>query len=62
MPWHEFVDARLWPAAHQAGEQVGEVGLQLDAVQLAGLDQGGDGVIKTAFVKQFYPLEAYFSD
>ena len=32
MPWHEFVDARLWPAVHQAGQQVGEVGLRLDAV------------------------------
>ena len=40
MPLHEFVDARLWPAVHQAGQQVGEVGLRLDAVQFAGLDHG----------------------
>ena len=43
VPWHEFIDAGQRPAVHEAGQQAGEVVLRLDAVQLAGLDQEGDG-------------------
>ena len=39
MPRHELVDAALRPAVDEAGQQVGEVDLRIDAVQLARLDQ-----------------------
>ena len=38
-PWHEFVDAAVGPAVDEAGQQVGEVTLRIDAVELAGLHE-----------------------
>ena len=43
MPRHELVDPAIGPAVDQAGQQVGELDLRIDAVQLAGLDQGRHG-------------------
>jgi hypothetical protein len=41
-PWHEFVDARCGPEIDELVEDVGDVGLRLDVVELARLDQRGD--------------------
>ena len=41
-PWHEFVDARGGPEIDEPVEDVGDVGLRLDVVELARLDQRGD--------------------
>ena len=41
-PGHELVEARGWPEIDELGEHVGEIGLRIDAVQFAGLDEGGD--------------------
>jgi len=40
-PRHQFIDAFLRPAIHEAGQQVGKVGERIDAVQLTDLDQRG---------------------
>jgi hypothetical protein len=37
VPRHQFVDAFLRPAIHQACQQVSEIGLWIDAIQLTGL-------------------------
>lgn len=42
-PGHEFVDACPRPAVDAVGQQSGEVGLQVNAVHFAGIDQQGDG-------------------
>jgi len=41
-PRHEFVQTRGWPEIDQLGEDVGQIGLRLDAAELAGLDQRSD--------------------
>jgi hypothetical protein len=41
VPWHQFIDAILWPSIHQAGQQIGEIRLRIDAIELTGLDQRG---------------------
>ena len=41
-PGHEVVDAALGMAGDEALEDVGEVGVGIDAVQFAGFDQRGD--------------------
>jgi hypothetical protein len=41
-PWHEFVDARCGPEIDELVEDVGVVGLRLDVVELARLDQRRD--------------------
>jgi hypothetical protein len=41
-PWHEFVDARCGPEIDELVEDVGDVGLRLDVVELARLDQRRD--------------------
>jgi len=41
-PRHEFVETRGGPKVDELAEHVGEVGLRIDAVQFAGLDQRGD--------------------
>jgi transposase-like protein len=41
-PRHEFVQTRGRPEIDQLGENVGQVGLRLDAAELAGLDQRSD--------------------
>ena len=41
-PGHEFVETRGRPEVDELGEHVGEVGLRIDAVQLAGLDERRD--------------------
>jgi hypothetical protein len=38
-PGHKFVDAGLGPSVDEVGQQIGEVGLWVDVVQLAGFDQ-----------------------
>ena len=38
-PGHELVEARFGPEIDQLGENVSEVGLRIDAVQFAGLDE-----------------------
>ena len=42
-PWHEFVNAALGPTVDEAGEQVGEIGVRVDAMELARLDQRCEG-------------------
>ena len=39
VPRQQFVDAARWPAGDDLLKQVGDVGVRLDAVELAGLDQ-----------------------
>ena len=41
-PWHELVEARGRPEVDELGEHVGEVGLRIDAAELASLDQRSD--------------------
>ena len=41
-PGHEFVQARSRPEIDQLGEHVGQIGLRIDAVEFAGLDERGD--------------------
>ena len=38
-PRHQFIDAVLRPAIHQACDEIGEIDLRIDAIQLTGLDQ-----------------------
>jgi len=39
VPGHQLIDTLLRPAVDEACQQVGEVGLWIDAIELAGLDQ-----------------------
>ena len=41
-PRHELVDTRGWPEIDQLGEDIGQIGLRVDAVELAGLDERGN--------------------
>ena len=41
-PRHELVETRSWPEIDQPGEDVGQIGLRVDATELAGLDERGD--------------------
>ena len=41
-PGRQFGQAALQMAVHQAGGNVGEVGMRLDGLEFAALDQGGD--------------------
>src|ERR1700733_2861272 len=51
VPRHQFVDAFLRPAIHQACQQVSEIGLWIDAIQLTGLDERCQaGPVFAAFV------------
>jgi hypothetical protein len=36
-PRHQFVDAVVRPAVHQACDEIGEIDLRIDAIQLTGL-------------------------
>jgi hypothetical protein len=38
-PWQEIVDTPIRVAVDNPGDDIGEIGERLDAVQLAGLDQ-----------------------
>ena len=50
-PWRELAEAALEMAVDQAGEHVGQVGVRVDTVRLAALDQRGhDGPVLGAFV------------
>jgi hypothetical protein len=50
-PGHELVDARGRPEVDEPGEDVSEVGLRIDAVHFAGLDQRSDaGPVLGAFI------------
>ena len=50
-PWHELVDARGGPQVYEPRQHVGQIGLRIDAVELAGLDQRRDArPILRAFV------------
>ncbi len=50
-PGEEIVDNAVEMAVDDLGEQVGEVGVRVDAAQFAGLDQLGDeGPISSALV------------
>jgi hypothetical protein len=42
VPGEKFIDAGLRMAVDDPGEDVGEVGLGIDAVELASLDERGD--------------------
>ena len=42
-PGHQVVDARCRPAVDELGQRVGEPGVRVHAVELAGLDQRCDG-------------------
>jgi hypothetical protein len=37
VPWHQFIDAILWPSVNQAGQQIGEIRLGIDAIEFTGL-------------------------
>ncbi len=51
-PGQEFVEAAVRVAIDDSGDDVSEVGLRLDADQLAGLDEGGeDGPVLGAGVR-----------
>ena len=51
IPWHELVDTALGPSVDEAGEEVGEIGVRVDAVELARLDQRCErGPIRAALV------------
>lgn len=39
VPWHQLVNALLRPAVDEACEQVRKIGLRIDAIEFAGLDQ-----------------------
>ena len=41
-PGHQIVETRGGPEIDQFGEHVGEIGLRIDAVQFAGLDERRD--------------------
>src|SRR3712207_8248719 len=41
--FRSLVDAAVRPAVDEAGEQIGEVALRVDAVELAGFHQRGHG-------------------
>src|SRR5665213_2050046 len=41
-PWQEIVDLAVGMVVDDPGDDVGEVGLGLDAAELAGLDERGD--------------------
>jgi hypothetical protein len=38
-PWHEFVETRGRPQVDKLGEHVGQIGLRVDTVELAGFDE-----------------------
>src|SRR3977135_448742 len=42
-PWHEFVDAAVWPSFCYLLHDIRDVGKWLDAVQFAAFDDGVDG-------------------
>jgi hypothetical protein len=42
-PWHEIINARGRPQIDQFGQDVLDIGLRINTVELAGLDQRGDG-------------------
>jgi hypothetical protein len=39
VPWHQLVDAFLRPAVDEACQQIREIGLRIDAIEFASLDQ-----------------------
>jgi hypothetical protein len=41
-PGQQFVDGAIWIGVYDLGEDVGEVGVRVNAVELARLDQRGD--------------------
>src|SRR5428012_2702 len=41
-PWHEIINARGRPQIDQFGQDVLDIGLRINTVELAGLDQRGD--------------------
>jgi len=41
-PWEEFVEAIVGPEIDEADENIGEVGLRVDALELAGFNQRGN--------------------
>src|SRR5215831_5452621 len=42
VPGEELVEAGVWPEIDEAGENVGEIPIRIDAGELAGLDQRSD--------------------
>ncbi len=51
-PGHEFVQTRGRPEIDKSGEDVGQIGLRLDAAELAGLDQRSDaGPVLRALIR-----------
>ena len=42
-PWHEIINARGRPQIDQFGQNVLDIGLRINTIELAGLDQRGDG-------------------
>ena len=43
VPRHEFVPAAGWPIACDPGDDIGDIGVRVDAVGLAGLNDNVDG-------------------
>src|SRR5437660_12343594 len=50
-PWHEIINARGRPQIDQFGQDVLDIGLRINTIELAGLDERGDGSpVGSAFV------------
>ena len=67
VPGHQLIDAILWPAIHQPGEQVGDIAERIDAVQLASLNQRRPaGPVDPTFVatreQAIFPAQDYRAD
>src|SRR4051794_4956554 len=41
-PGQQFAEAAVWPVIDELGEHVSQVGMRIDAMQFAGLDQRGE--------------------
>src|SRR5204862_1366562 len=50
-PWHEIINARGRPQIDQFGQDALDIGLRINTIELAGLDERGDGSpVGSAFV------------
>src|SRR3954452_9208386 len=51
-PGQQFAEAAVWPVIDELGEHVSQVGMRIDAMQFAGLDQRGEhGPVFCPFIR-----------
>src|SRR3954464_9203742 len=51
-PGQQFAEAAVWPVIDELGQHVSQVGMRIDAMQFAGLDQRGEhGPVFCPFVR-----------